>query len=322
MLKYLTKKSFFSLALSVILLFSFSSVSFAAEEFSYESGQLENLLNDGLTKDEALRVLHFEDIKNKLTATNQLLDFTNGQIVIKNKNGSDVKSVDLAGKGLSNADIKFLQNDIEQQQKKPKVSKEAKDKEIKAYFEKNPTAVSKKFNFEDGTWVEVNTINERIDEIKDDKVSLYELPNERELATKYWPSDGTYSSTAEWKEYSGVDYTKIFVTQTTYVSNDQHHVEYNGEYSGKSNTGITSASDAAIQGGGIRSTDYNSNPQIWTLNVARSTFTLTVANSVSFAGIYSFTVNQNSQWDKYVSIRCSLVASHYYSGIYGVGIAD
>lgn len=311
------KKYLLAVLVTATMALPFTGAAGAASSPFYTQEQLQALLDDGLTQSEAIQVLHFESIKNKLATTKQLIDVYDNKIIIIPDVLKGNKSVSV---GLSSDDMAFLQSDYNKKLKQPKVTKVAKDKEIKGFFDENPDVLTHKFTFDDGTWVEISTINERIDTIDNSDVKVSALPNQVELANKMFPNPGTYSSLAEWKEFSGADYTKIFVTQTTYVGKDYKHLRYEGEYCGRASTGITSAGEASIQGGGIRSVDLNGNPKIWTSNVARATFTLSASHSITFAGVYNFTVNQNSSWDKFVQIRCSLTNSHYYSGIYGVGV--
>lgn len=313
-------KKIISILLGCSLLMSVAPVT-NATELNSTSTKLDELIADGLTESEASKVLQYEKIKSQLAETGQVLDLNENDQIIVTTDPSirSLTSTKAEAVGLPEEDISFLQEDYEEKKDLNVLTHEERMKEFEEYREKNPTATNDKLEFEDGSWIEFTVTQERIDEITEDNVNVYALPNQKEMTSKNWPSDGNFSATAKLKQFDGTTYSKIYVTQITKVSNGQKHVEFTGEACGRAAVGISEVGDCTLQGQ-ITETDYYKKPEIWTQNEAKASFKLSASHSVSLAGVYSFTVNQNSTWEQYASIRCSLIGSHYYAGIYGVGI--
>jgi hypothetical protein len=301
----------------VVFLFSSSISVFAQNEVasidnSYES-KLNSLISDGLTTKEAETVLKFDEIRQKLEKNGQFLDVVNDEIVIDAKTDNSC---------LTRDELKFLSDDYKTRKNIKRITSEKRHADIEAFIKANPNIRNKRITYEDGSWIQVvNGVDEVNDGpvVNDDKIKTYiYIPNEVEVGYTSWYVNGKYTFFRELQEFSGVDFAKVFVSQDTFVSdynNSNIVVRISNVIGGGSHTGITSMS--TLTNTGTLQTSY-SNPTDWTLAYTKGIFTLTVSHSVSFAGVYSFSVTTNSTWEQWVALKCSIAAAHAVTGYYGI----
>lgn len=301
--------------LSVVIIMSFlltcSVPCFAENEGNtIENKKVSELIAEGLTKQEAEKVLRYDRIRVQMEENGQKIDVVDGKVVFLNPQNSE--------NCVSKADEEFIAKEYEERLKiKDKlVSTEKRHEDIAKFIKENPKVAKKRITYEDGSWIEVNNFVEYADPISDDKVNVYSIPNETETGSTYYTYDGTYNCISELREYNGAEYCKVYLSQDAIVSDHDTYdvvVYITNVVGGRAYTGIASASDATW-GTGTTQTSYYQNPTDWTFAWCKTTFTLTVSSSVSFAGVFSFSISAYASWEEWVSLKCSIVAWHKYVG--------
>ncbi|MGV7117194.1 hypothetical protein [Paenibacillus kyungheensis] len=280
-----------------------------------------NLIDQGLTNEEATKIITYEKIKEDMDDNGLVASIDNqGEVVVKNtvqKGITENNDED----SLSSEDLDFLQQEYDQNKDKKKLSNSERIKVFNEYIKEHPETTNKRLNFDDGTWVEFEAEQERVDNISDENVSTFDdvpsIPNAVRMEQKPWPSAGVYKGTATVKLNDGATFARIFVTQTTTVKGDSPSrvVSYKTEEStfGRDSTGLAEVGDATrIQT--RTQTRQDTTPYLWTQNAVKATFKYTGNGSLNLGSVISFSISGNKTWEQYAAISGSLAYSSYWAG--------
>lgn len=318
-------KKLVSVAVILALLCMFTVSSFAQESqySAQDNNKISELIKDGLTEEEASRVLEFDNIRIKLEKSNQYLDTDeNGAIIVKTVKGKEkVEKYDLA-----QDDLELINNQSKELKKHKKISANDRQEKLNKYLEDHPNASKARLNFEDGSWLEYSITSTLQSEIDSDNVNVYYdvIPRQAEVNNSTFPRNDRYFQKNEIKAFVGGSYVKFYVQQYADVSIN-NSVTTSAQTAGSTGVGLGTIATPVIQG--IISETTSANPTQWTQTVCSQEVTASITGSAAVsigvdalvqAGVeFSTSITASIKFTAYAMIKNSIANQHYYYGVYG-----
>lgn len=303
---------------TLALLFGMVPASYAdnnANGTTVDQSQVQNLVDDGLSTDEAQYLLQLDkklkNVKNKIMINDQTPDLSD-QDVTKNVKDFRKKALDLdpavLKKGLQAKAIKKGPQDIEK------------------LMEKNPGQDKYRVEYPDGSWVELTSTLDRIS-LPESSGVVVNGYTEKQIESNY-VSDGTWTKTYEMKQLTSTSYAKQFVTLkwkltgTTATPNGTATATATSLNGGGSSYGTIQyvGGSASYTGSTTSTAKWNSNGTILTPNTdpiqGQFAAVFSCNGSIGLTGVFS--LNVNGTWTQYSIVRVwgsgmyRTLAGYYY----------
>lgn len=330
-----TIKVLFSSVMIVSLLIMTSSVSFAADKTSDRqklveiSGDLgtgyfseapdsslkqpgstivnkletvEELLEAGLSFEEASTLIDIQEITEKMKSSGQKLDVNNGRTYVTEAS-EDKESI-------SQEDIQRITQLADAQLKKPVIDNKDKIAKVNDLMAKNPQRSYFREEFADGSWIEVNIDEKRDTPIKSDEVKTYarvEVDN-----IDIYGQNGSYTKNFVWRQFDPTRFCEMNLQYTYNVANSNHIVKLTGINQILNFSGIFELDneDTAIE---VDETNYDESPTIWCQGYSSIRWHLDLSTSVTLGGIFTINIPAHGYWTQLQEVDISLVNRHHYA---------
>lgn len=309
------KKRWLSALLVISLIMSCSVSAFASGNDSVNRNRYNEMIAEGLNDTEARQLLKVERITAKLEAKELRLEYVGDEMVLVNSKNHEVTAEE---NNIDSKDIEYMVT-IYEQVAIENVTYETMVADANELMEANPGRTQYRIEYDNGMWVEITTVLERVDTIEDETVSTYfdnaTYPNEVEIEKENFLADGDYTYEYECKCFNGVSYSKNYVKQSFTISDDNHHVAITSKQGGAAGYGVVTLVAESLQGV-VEESDINENPELWCEVVYQASFESSASVGLTLGEIFEISVNKGQIWTQYAIIRTSLVACHSYAAYY------
>ena len=308
-----------TMCLSIIMLFSVMNIGVLADndEYIYENYKfnidedvVEELMDDGLTRQQAVEVLEVDRIIKILEENEQTIEYLNGEfVVLSSPTGVNALTAE-ENKFIVAKFRKELLPQNSQENLEIKTPSQAMT-ELQAQIEENPTKNNFKIDMGNGAFLMAKMSDEDVNNSLVSPCSFIEEEVERKDA----PYLGRFKSTCEVMVYAGTYYTKTMVSVISEFKDNWQTVTMDTLDYSQASVGTVRQSYREAQIVVARS-NYNENPTQWCHAQNKVGWESSTSLGLSIQGISMSNVF-SSTWEQRSIIKSSIAGViHKYAYLY------
>lgn len=317
-------KKIITMCLSVVMLLSYMNVGAFAqnEQYNYESYEfnvdenlVEQLISDGLTRQQAVEVLEVDRIIKILEENNQTIEYLNGDFVVTNSpSGVNVLTSE-ENKFIVTKFRKELLPNILLNENVVMISPEQAISELQTQVEENPTENNFRIDMGNGAFLLAEINDEDVTDENNNSLVAPCTIIEEEVESKGIPNLGRFKSTCEIMVYAGLYYTKTMVSVISDFKDNGYTVTMDTLDYSQASAGTVRQSYREAQISVPRS-NYYENPTVWCEAYNKVGWENSSSLGLSINGISMSTVYCSS-WEQRSIIRSSIAGIiHKYAYLY------